>query len=267
MFQFGLLQLTEKEKEVQMILKELKDVSSLFSTKKIDNCYNNIIEGDCKENIIKQYKIFIEEIKPNKNKNKNELKRSKSFNKIKIEKNYRDRFLNEKDLGIKKRINFYVIPQKDEEDKKVLILLKQATIRSLFDGLENNSTNLAQKKQDFLPKNLQKEPYFKGEIDYNDCLFGLLNEGANCFLNSLIQCLLTLSDFFIEVANHKVADKSFYDWLNEKKDNNDQGLNLCFKFLEYIICVKEAKEVLKKKNLRQMFLRLLKTICLKEQEI
>ena len=240
MSQFGLFHLTEKEKEVQMILKELKDVSSLFSTKKIDDYYKIIEEEDYNENIIEQYKFFIEEIKPNKNK----VKKCKSFK----SKNYHDQFLKVKELEIEKIVNF---DKNSQKDKKVLILLKQDTIRFLFNDLENNSTNQgnAQKKeQSYFPRNLQKEPYFKGEIDYNDCLFGLLNEHNNCFLNSLIQCLLTLSDFFIEVANHKVADKSFYDWLNEKKGNNDQGLNLCFKFLEYIIDVKNKRETLKKSN-------------------
>ena len=240
MSQFGLFHLTEKEKEVQMILKELKDVSSLFSTKKIDDYYKIIEEEDYNENIIELYKFFIEEIKPNKNK----VKKCKSFK----SKNYHDQFLKVKELEIEKIVNF---DKNSQKDKKDLILLKQDTIRFLFNDLENNSTNQgnAQKKeQSYFPRNLQKEPYFKGEIDYNDCLFGLINEHYNCFLNSLIQCLLTLSDFFIEVANHKVADKSFYDWLNEKKGNNDQGLNLCFKFLEYIIDVKNKRETLKKSN-------------------
>ena len=60
-------------------------------------------------------------------------------------------------------------------------------------------------------------------IAYNDAFFGLANEGQNCFLNALIQCLFKCSDIFLEIAEEKISNNvNFLDFIEIKKKSNDE---------------------------------------------
>ena len=94
---------------------------------------------------------------------------------------------------------------------------------SFFPNVEKiNESNFPKFDPEFFINKVNAENKLE-KIVCNDAFFGLKNEGMNCFLNALIQCLFKCSDIFREIAEEEnLNNEKFLNFIETKKNSNDE---------------------------------------------
>ena len=148
--------------------------------------------------------------------------------------------------------------EKKEEEEKELnngLKYKGFDIKSFIEGLffsffpnveKTNESKFSKLDPKFFINKINTEKKLE-KIAYNDAFFGLANEGQNCFLNALIQCLFKCSDIFLEIAEEKNSnDVKFLDFIETKKNSNDNveanQATFIFDFLNLVKIVHTEKK-------------------------
>ena len=184
----------------------------------------NIDTFESYSNEIINFALVAEEDEKNSSVIKNLRSLKNIFLKIFVKK-----FVGEKEYGEKFKKD-EIEEEKKEEELNNGLKYKGFYINSFMEGLfisffpnvekiiKSNSSKLDPK---FFTDKINAEIKLE-KIAYNDAFFGLKNEGNNCFLNALIQCLFKCSDIFLEIAEEKNAnDVKFLEFIKTKKNSKD----------------------------------------------
>ena len=251
----------EKEKEKEKELNELKDIlknkgKEIYEKAKQVKELNNILQNKNKESCEKEKKLNeLNTILRNKN---NEIyekeKQLNELNTILQNKNNEIYELKEKEKDITKKFE-NIIKNKDNKISTLEIENKESI--SLLNERYNNKINeLKNANNEYKINNNHLEKKIKEyemeieklkESNDEECLkiYGFINSGNNCYLNSSLQLLTRINEFKKEIL-------SFKDNIEINKDNDTKG-KLFFEIKKIITEIESSDDdnlIIDPKNLK-----------------